>query len=43
MDRTERQKFGIKKWMEAGCRGTLNWATGTGGFDGTIKMFILNY
>jgi superfamily II DNA or RNA helicase len=30
LDRTERQKDGIDKWIEAKCRGTLQWATGTG-------------
>ena len=25
LDRTERQKLGIKKWVESGCRGTLQW------------------
>lgn len=29
-DRTERQKLGIDKWIKAGCRATLEWATGTG-------------
>jgi superfamily II DNA or RNA helicase len=30
LDRTERQKLGIKRWKEAGCRATLQWATGVG-------------
>lgn len=30
LDRTERQKEGIDKWIAAKCRGTLQWATGTG-------------
>jgi superfamily II DNA or RNA helicase len=30
MDRTERQKLGIQKWVNAGCRGTLVWSTGVG-------------
>lgn len=30
MDRTERQKLGIQKWISSGCRGTLAWCTGTG-------------
>ena len=30
LDRTERQKDGIDKWIAAKCRGTLQWATGTG-------------
>ncbi len=30
MNRTERQNLGIQKWINAGCRGTLEWTTGTG-------------
>lgn len=30
VSRTERQKEGIKKWIKAGCKGTLVWSTGTG-------------
>ncbi len=30
LDRTERQRAGVKKWIEAGCRGTLQWCTGVG-------------
>jgi superfamily II DNA or RNA helicase len=30
MTRDERQKLGIKKWIQSGCKGTLQWATGTG-------------
>lgn len=30
MTRTERQQEGIEKWKAAGCRGTLNFATGVG-------------
>lgn len=30
LDRTERQRQGVKKWIEAGCRGTLQWCTGVG-------------
>jgi superfamily II DNA or RNA helicase len=30
LDRTERQNEGIEKWVKNGCRGTLQWATGTG-------------
>lgn len=30
LDRTERQRLGVKKWIEAGCRGTLQWCTGVG-------------
>lgn len=30
LSRTDRQKEGIKKWIKAGCKGTLVWSTGTG-------------
>ena len=30
LNRTERQKLGILKWISSGCRGTLQWATGVG-------------
>ena len=30
LDRTERQRLGITKWINAGCRGTLQWCTGVG-------------
>lgn len=30
LDRTERQRLGVRKWIEAGCRGTLQWCTGVG-------------
>lgn len=30
LSRTNRQKEGIKKWIQAGCKGTLVWSTGTG-------------
>ena len=30
LDRTKRQIEGIDKWIAAKCRGTLQWATGTG-------------
>ena len=30
LDRTERQRQGVRKWIEAGCRGTLQWCTGVG-------------
>lgn len=29
LDRTERQKLGVRKWVQPGCRGTLMWCTGT--------------
>jgi len=30
MTRDERQKLGIQKWINNGCRGTLEWCTGSG-------------
>lgn len=30
LDRTKRQEEGIKKWIAAGCRASLAWATGVG-------------
>lgn len=30
MTRNERQVLGVKKWLEAGCKGTLQWCTGSG-------------
>lgn len=30
IDRTTRQEEGIQKWINAKCRGSLQWATGTG-------------
>ena len=30
ISRTDRQKEGVRKWIKAGCNGTLVWATGTG-------------
>jgi len=30
LDRTARQNLGVKRWMEAGCKGTLQWCTGVG-------------
>lgn len=30
MTRDERQQQAVKKWIENGCRGTLQWCTGTG-------------
>ena len=41
--RTERQKLGVKKWINAGCRGTLQWATGIGKTNAAIiaiKSFL---
>lgn len=45
MNRSERQKLGVQKWIKNGCRGTLNWCTGTGKTRAgviAIKSF-LNY
>ena len=41
MDRTERQKLGIRRWLEAGGKGTLAWCTGTGKTFGTIMAIKL--
>jgi len=30
MTRSERQKLAIQKWIKAGCRGSLQWCTGSG-------------
>lgn len=30
MDRSERQKLGVQKWVKAGGRGVLAWTTGVG-------------
>lgn len=30
MDRTERQKLGIRRWIDNGGNGTLCWSTGVG-------------
>lgn len=30
MTRDERQKLGVQKWLNKGCRGTLQWCTGSG-------------
>ena len=30
LDRSERQLLGVRKWIESGCRGTLQWCTGVG-------------
>ena len=39
--RDERQKEGILKWVKAGCRGTLVWATGIGKTRTAIKAIKL--
>ena len=36
ISRTDRQKEGIKKWIQAGCTGTLVWCTGAGKSYATI-------
>jgi len=43
MTRDERQKLGVRKWIDAGCRGTLKWCTGSGKTRAAIiaiKSFI---
>lgn len=43
LDRTERQKEGVKKWISANCRATLMWASGVGKTNGAIiaiKLFL---
>ena len=30
MTRDEKQQEAVKKWIKAGCRGTLQWSTGVG-------------
>lgn len=43
MDRTERQKLGIRKWVDYKCRGTLCWSTGVGKTNAAciaIKLFL---
>lgn len=36
MDRTERQKLGIRKWQQSGGKGTLMYCTGFGILKNTI-------
>lgn len=38
MDRTERQKVGIRRWIDGGGRGTLAWSTGLGKTYATILL-----
>jgi len=43
MTRDKRQKLGVKKWIDQKCRGTLQWATGTGKTRAAIlaiKVFL---
>lgn len=43
MTRDERQKIGVANWIKAGCRGTLQWCTGSGKTRAAliaIKSFI---
>jgi len=43
LDRTERQKLGVRKWINSGCRGTLCWSTGVGKTRAAImaiKVFL---
>lgn len=41
MERTERQKLGIKRWLESGAIGTLEWATGIGKTHAAIMAIQL--
>lgn len=38
MNRDERQKLGIRRWIDSGGRGVLEWATGTGKTNGSIMV-----
>ena len=43
LDRTERQKLGLERWVKAGCRATLQWCTGVGKTRAgmmAIKLFL---
>lgn len=43
INRTDRQKEGIKKWVDSGCKASWTWATGVGKTFGAImaiKMFL---
>ena len=43
LDRSERQKLGVRRWIESGCRSSLCWATGVGKTWGSIiaiKWFL---
>lgn len=41
MDRTERQKLGIRRWLDAGGKGTLSWCTGAGKTRATMMAIQL--
>lgn len=43
MDRTERQKLGIKRWIDSGGNGTLCWCTGVGKTYGTCMLIAAMY
>ena len=43
MTRDERQRLGVKKWINSGCRGTLVWSTGVGVCNGTKIKNKINY
>ena len=43
MDRTERQKLGVRKWVDSKCRASLCWSTGVGKTNAAcmaIKLFL---
>lgn len=43
MTRDDRQKLGIQKWINKGCKGTLQWCTGSGKTRAAIigiKVFL---
>lgn len=43
LDRTERQKLGVRKWISSGCRGSFCWSTGVGKTYASmiaIKVFL---
>lgn len=39
MDRTERQKLGISRWIKCGGNGVLNWSTGVGNKCRSLEEF----
>lgn len=41
MDRTTRQKLGIKRWLDSGGQGTLVWGPGTGKTRASIMVIQL--
>lgn len=43
MDRTERQKLGISRWIKCGGNGVLNWSTGVGKTRGAMMLIESMY